>query len=119
MSAAWLPKRGKIHGCGMAVIPLDDGVVRIPAIVKALKQVGFAGTTTLEIAGAENVKLSAKRLRDWARCFVPAAPHYSNALVTGAPSNGAAGLRPSNHSAVAAVSQVFTGAVIWKSGFTP
>ncbi len=49
----------------MAVIPLGDGVVGIPAIVKALNRIGFKGTTTLEIAGAENVKVSARRLREW------------------------------------------------------
>ena len=67
MPASWLPKRGKMFGCGMAVIPLGDGVVGIPAIVKALKKIGFRGTTTLEIAGAENVKASAQRLRAWSR----------------------------------------------------
>ncbi len=66
MPESWLPKRGKIFGCGMAVIPLGDGVVGIPAVVKALKKTGFNGTTTLEIAGAENVKISAQRLRQWA-----------------------------------------------------
>jgi len=59
-------QRGKQFGCGMAVIPLGDGVVGIPAIVKALQKTGFKGTTTLEIAGAENVKISARRLREWA-----------------------------------------------------
>ena len=58
-------QRGKQFGCGMAVIPLGDGVVGIPAIVKALKQSGFDGTTTLEIFGAENVKTSASRLQAW------------------------------------------------------
>jgi len=67
MPESWLPKRGKVFGCGMAVIPLGDGVVGIPAIVKALKKIGFKGTTTLEIAGPENVKVSAQRLKAWAR----------------------------------------------------
>jgi inosose dehydratase len=67
MPESWLAKRGKIFGCGMAVIPLGAGVVGIPSIVKALIKIGFKGTTTLEIAGAENVKLSAQRLRAWAR----------------------------------------------------
>ncbi len=65
IAADWKPKRGTVHGCGMAVIPLGDGVVGIPAIVKALKGIGFDGDTTLEIAGAENLKLSARRLREW------------------------------------------------------
>lgn len=67
MPESWLLKRGKIYGCGMAVIPLGDGVVGIPAIVKALNKIGFKGTTTLEIAGAENIKTSAQRLREWTR----------------------------------------------------
>ena len=67
MPEAWLPRRGKLFGCGMAVIPLGDGVVGIPAIVQALQKIGFAGTTTLEVAGAENVKTSAQRLCRWAR----------------------------------------------------
>lgn len=58
-------QRGKIFGCGMAVIPLGDGVVGIEPIVKALLDSGFKGATTLEIAGPDNVKLSAKRLREW------------------------------------------------------
>ena len=70
MPESWLPKRGKIYGCGMGVIPLGDGVVGIPAIVKALKQSGFDGATTLEIFGADNVKLSAKRLSEWWRAAV-------------------------------------------------
>jgi len=70
MPESWLPKRGKIYGCGMGVIPLGDGVVGIPAIVKALKQSGFDGSTTLEIFGADNVKLSAKRLSEWWRAAV-------------------------------------------------
>ena len=70
MPESWLPKRGKIYGCGMGVIPLGDGVVGIPAIVKALKQSGFDGATTLEIFGEENVKLSAKRLSEWWRAAV-------------------------------------------------
>jgi inosose dehydratase len=65
MPAEWEAKRGTIYGCGMAVIPLGDGVVGIPAIVKALQAAGFDGPTTLEVAGPENVKLSAQRLREW------------------------------------------------------
>ena len=58
-------QRGKQFGCGMGVIPLGDGVVGIPAIVKALKKSGFNGSTTLEIFGADNVKTSAQRLTMW------------------------------------------------------
>ena len=35
------------------------------AIVTALKGVSFDGATTLEIAGPDNVKLSAERLEAW------------------------------------------------------
>ena len=65
MPASMAPQRGKIYGCGMAVIPLGDGVVGIPAIVDALKALGFEGGTTLEVAGAENVKTSVQRLKQW------------------------------------------------------
>ena len=61
MPAAMEAQRGKQFGCGMATIPLGDGVVGIEKIVKALLKIGFTGTTTLEVAGAGNVKLSASR----------------------------------------------------------
>ncbi len=60
-----VPQRGKIFGCGMGLIPVGDGVVGIEEIVGALLKVGFDGDTTLEVAGAETVKLSASRLRSW------------------------------------------------------
>lgn len=56
---------GKESGCGMAVIPLGDGVVGIPEVVKELRDIGFDGDTTLEIAGADAVATSAERLREW------------------------------------------------------
>lgn len=59
--------RGKKFGCGMAIIPLGDGVVGIPEVVAELKAVGFDGDTTLEIAGPDAVKTSAERLREWWR----------------------------------------------------
>ena len=65
MAADMEEQRGDIYGCGMSVIPLGDGVVDIPSIVAALKGAGFDGATTLEIAGADNVKLSAERLVQW------------------------------------------------------
>ena len=65
MPAEMEAKRGTIFGCGMAVIPLGDGVVDIPRIVKELRKVGFDGPTTLEIAGPDNIKLSAQRLKKW------------------------------------------------------
>jgi len=65
MSKEMEAQRGKLFGCGMAVIPLGDGVVSIPTIVKALKKSGFAGNTTLEISGVENIKSSVQRLQKW------------------------------------------------------
>ena len=67
MPASWEPKRGTIYGCGMGGIPLGDGVVGIEKLVHALADIGFAGPTTLEIAGEENVKRSAERLLAWSR----------------------------------------------------
>ncbi len=65
MPASWAEKRGREHGCGMSVVALGDGVVGIAGIVKALKEAGFDGATTLEVAGAANVIASAERLRQW------------------------------------------------------
>jgi inosose dehydratase len=59
--------RGKQFGCGMGTIPLGDGVVRIPEIVRELVRIGFDGPTTLEVAGEAAVKESAHRLRKWAK----------------------------------------------------
>ena len=50
---------------GAAQESFGDGVIDLPAIVSALKEIGFDGATTLEVAGAENVKVSAERLREW------------------------------------------------------
>ena len=65
MEASWEDKRGTLFGCGMAIIPLGEGVVGIENIVKALVGIGFTGATTLEIAGPENVQTSAERLTEW------------------------------------------------------
>jgi inosose dehydratase len=65
MDASWEDKRGTVFGCGMATIPLGDGVVGIEGIVKELNKIGFNGYTTLEIAGADNVKQSVERLNKW------------------------------------------------------
>jgi inosose dehydratase len=65
MDASWQSRRGTIFGCGMAAIPLGDGIVGIEAIVKELLNIGFDGYTTLEIAGADNVKKSFDRLTGW------------------------------------------------------
>jgi len=66
MGAEWETKRGTQYGCGMGTIPLGDGVVGIESLTKQLLDAGFEGPTTLEVAGPENVKLSAERLREWA-----------------------------------------------------
>ena len=65
MAADMEEQRGQMYGCGMSAIPLGDGVIDIPGIVTALKGAGFDGATTLEIAGPDNVKLSAERLEKW------------------------------------------------------
>lgn len=56
--------RGTTNGCGMALIPLGAGVVGIDAIYQELRQAGFDGDTTLEIAGEEAVLASKKYLED-------------------------------------------------------
>lgn len=58
-------ERGTVYGCGMSAIALGDGVIDIPAIVKALQGIGFDGATTLEIGGPDNVKNSFDRLKEW------------------------------------------------------
>ncbi len=65
MPEEMVPQRGKLTGCGMAVIPLGDGVIDLPAIIDALKAAGFDGATTLEVAGPDNVKKSVERLKEW------------------------------------------------------
>jgi len=65
MPADMEAQRGRLYGCGMAVIALGDGVIDLPPIVAALEEVGFNEATTLEIAGADNVKRSVERLKQW------------------------------------------------------
>lgn len=65
LGTGWLSKRGKLFGCGMSDVALGDGLIGIRDIVLALQKIAFDGNTTLEVAGKENVILSAKRLRDW------------------------------------------------------
>jgi len=67
MPEAMEKQRGKVFGCGMAMIALGDGVIGIEGVVKALKKARIEVATTLEIAGPEAVKTSAKRLKAWAR----------------------------------------------------
>ncbi len=72
MQAAWEPKRGTLYGCGMAQIPLGDGVVGIESIVKELASIGFDSATTLEITGPENITKSVIRLVKWIESCVAA-----------------------------------------------
>jgi inosose dehydratase len=67
MPKEWVPKRGKLYGCGMSSIPLGDGVVGIKSIVDALMNIGFDGPTTLEVAGIDAVKISYERLQKWSQ----------------------------------------------------
>lgn len=55
MPEEFISQRGEIFGCGMTTIALGKGEVDIKGTVKALKEVGFSGHTTLEIAGNEAV----------------------------------------------------------------
>jgi inosose dehydratase len=50
--------RGKMFGCGMAVIPLGTGVVPVEEVFNELVKMGFDGYSTFEIAGEEAVKKS-------------------------------------------------------------
>jgi len=65
MGPEWEPKRGTMFGCGMTTTPVGEGLVGAQGIVEALKEVGFDGPTTLEIAGEDNLKKSADQLRAW------------------------------------------------------
>lgn len=59
----YIEQRGKIFGCGMALIPLGTGVIGIEEIYKELLKIGFDGYTTLEVAGEEAVKGSYEFLK--------------------------------------------------------
>lgn len=67
MGPEWRAKRGTLFGCGMATIALGGGVIDLPPVVRALQDAGFNGATTLEVAGADNVKKSVERLTEWNR----------------------------------------------------
>ena len=60
-------QRGKVFGCGMALIALGDGVIDVKGVIEALRRANVDVATTLEIAGPEAVKESAKRLRAWSK----------------------------------------------------
>ncbi|MDP6111662.1 MAG: sugar phosphate isomerase/epimerase family protein [Planctomycetota bacterium] len=55
--------RGKLYGCGMATIPLGEGVIDVAGVVKVLQDAGFEGDTTLEVAGVETMQASIEYLR--------------------------------------------------------
>lgn len=63
----WREKRGSLYGIGFATIALGDGIVDLPGIVSALEDIGYDGCTTLEIAGEDNIRKSAERLREWSQ----------------------------------------------------
>lgn len=65
MGAEWLPKRGTKFGAGMATIALGEGLINLSEVVQALREAGFEGDTTLEVAGKENVERSVAQLRQW------------------------------------------------------
>ncbi len=71
MGPEWQAKRGSLFGCGMATVALGDGVIDLPEIVTALQNAGFDGATTLEIAGADNVRKSVQRLTGWMKSTRP------------------------------------------------
>ncbi len=58
MPAEMEPLRGKKFGCGMGTIALGEGVVGIADVVAELKNSGFDGHTTLEVAGERAVLAS-------------------------------------------------------------
>jgi inosose dehydratase len=63
LPASMESERGERFGCGMAPIALGTGAVDIAGTVNALRDAGFTGHTTLEVAGAEAVLASASYLR--------------------------------------------------------
>ena len=65
MGPQWQAKRGTLFGCGMATVALGSGIIDLPPVIRALQDADFDGATTLEIAGADNVKKSVERLTKW------------------------------------------------------
>lgn len=58
------PQRGKIFGCGMALIPLGEGVIDIKSIYNELVKSGFDGHSTLEVSGEAAVMQSYSFLKE-------------------------------------------------------
>ncbi len=73
IGSEWTAKRGEHFGCGMATIAVGDGIVNLREVFDALVAAGFDGDTTLEIAGADNVKRSVARLQEWMQTSATAA----------------------------------------------
>ena len=65
LGAEWIAKRSQLFGCGMSTIALGQGVIGISEIVQALQKANWDGSTTLEIAGADNVRASVEYLEQW------------------------------------------------------
>ena len=59
----YVPQRGKLFGCGMALIPLGQGVIDIKEIYRELVKSGFDGHSTLEVSGEEAVMESYRFLQ--------------------------------------------------------
>lgn len=62
LGAVWEAKRGHVFGCGMADIPLGQGVIDIEGAFRALESAGFDGYSTLEVGGDDAVLGSAAYL---------------------------------------------------------
>jgi inosose dehydratase len=60
-------QRGKIFGCGMAVIPLGTGAVPVEEVFNLLAENKFDGYSTFEIAGEQAVKQSLDFLKELAK----------------------------------------------------
>jgi inosose dehydratase len=61
-------ERGHAYGAGMGLVPLGKGACGIETIVKILKDKGFDGNATLEVAGAEALVESRKYLESLGVC---------------------------------------------------
>lgn len=70
-------QRGRLFGCGMATIPLGTGVIDIAGVYRALRAIGFAGHTTLEVAGQAAVVESREYLESLERTEAMGPPALS------------------------------------------
>jgi inosose dehydratase len=86
----WLPKRGRVFGCGMGNVGIGDGLINIQEVITELQRIGFTGSTTLEVAGTENIRISVERLQRWFGCISQptadrSARHSSGSVVPSSP----------------------------------